>query len=130
MSVKRKRNNDKKSDIQDSPTVHQNFFLKREQMEVAESIFPGSLERTLNAFDKQQEHDHLIDRKLVELHDCNQKQESSDSWKAFTIILFFGGGLAAFLFMGKTAEASIFGGFFTVLALLARAVRKNAEPQR
>jgi uncharacterized membrane protein len=95
-------------------------------MEVAESILPGALKRTLDAFDKQQSHDHKVDESIIELHRVSQTQEKSDSWKAFAVILVFGGVLAYLLILGKPAEASIFGGFFITLAALARAMRKKA----
>jgi uncharacterized membrane protein len=94
-------------------------------MEVAEMILPGALKRTLDAFDKQQSHDHKIDQSIIELHRISQTQEKSDSWKAFTVILIFGGVLSYLLIQGETAEATIFGGFFIALAALARAMRKK-----
>lgn len=95
-------------------------------MEVAENILPGALKRTLDAFEKQQSHDHKIDESIIELHRISQTQEKSDSWKAFVVILIFGGVLSYLLILGKPAEASIFGGFFLALATLARAMRKRA----
>lgn len=95
-------------------------------MEVAESILPGTLKRTLDAFDKQQSHDHKIDDSIVELHRVSQTQEKSDSWKAFGVIIVFGGVLAYLLMQRMIAEASIFGGFFLALATLARAMRKKS----
>jgi uncharacterized membrane protein len=87
-------------------------------MEVAESIFPRALRRTLDAFDKQQSHDHKVDDNIIELHRVSQTQEKSDSWKAFAVILIFGSALAYLLVQGKSVEASIFGGFFIALAAL------------
>ena len=95
-------------------------------MEVAESILPGALKRTLDAFDKQQNHDHKLDESIIELHRNSLMQEKSDSWKAFGVILIFGGVLAYLLIQKMPGEASIFGGFFLALAVLARAMRKKA----
>ena len=96
-------------------------------MEVAESILPGTLERTLNNFDKQQEHDHKIDNDLINLHEGRQRQERSDSRMAFCVIIFFGGFLGYMLILGMITEASIFGGFFLGLAALARVMRRSSK---
>ena len=56
-------------------------------MEVAESILPGSLERTVVAFEKQQVHDHKMDEEIITLNKEIQGQEKSDSWKAFIVII-------------------------------------------
>ena len=93
-------------------------------MEVAESILPGSLERTITAFEKQQSHDHKMDEEIISLNTSIHRQEKSDSWKAFTVILLFGAALLYLLTSGKVKEASIFGGFFLGLAALARTLRK------
>ena len=96
-------------------------------MEVAESILPGSLKRTLDAFEKQQAHDHRVDNAIIALHEKQQRQDSSDSWKSFFVVIVFGAVLATMLFKGLIKEASIFGGFFISLGILARVVRKKKD---
>jgi uncharacterized membrane protein len=96
-------------------------------MEVAESILPGSLKRTLDAFEKQQAHDHKMDGAIIELHQKQQDQDSSDSWKSFSVVIIFGAILAAMLFQGMIKEAGVFGGFFLSLGVLARVVRKKKD---
>ena len=84
------------------PTVHQNFFLKRDQMEIAESIVPGATER------------------------MSQFQERSDSWKAFILVF---GILIAVLYLlinGQLAEAGVLGTVFVGLAAIARAFRRKS----
>lgn len=106
------------------PAVYQNFFLKRDQMEVAESIVPGATERLLSAVERQQSHDHKMDEGVLELHRAKQHQERSDSWKAFVLVLAI---LAAVLFLLMTdrlAAAGILSGVFVGLAAIARVFRK------
>lgn len=96
-------------------------------MEVAERILPGSLERTLAAFEKQQAHDHKMDDAIIELHRTQQRQDASDSWKSYTLVIAFGSVLAVMLFNSLVREATAFGGFLVGLGILARVVRKKND---
>jgi uncharacterized membrane protein len=96
-------------------------------MEVAESILPGSLSRTLEAFEKQQTHDHKMDEAVIKLHATQQKLDASDSWKSYSLVIIFGAAIAGMLFKGMVVEASVFGGFLVSLGLLARLVRKKGD---
>ncbi len=108
------------------PTVHQNFFLKRDQMEIAESIVPGATERMLKVFELQQKHDQKMDEGILELHRMSQFQERSDSWKAFILVF---GILIAVLYLlinGQLAEAGVLGTVFVGLAAIGRAFRRKS----
>lgn len=118
------------------PTVNQNFFLKEDQMVAAERILPGSLERTMIMFERQQVHDQNMDRDILEITKTDQELQAqqlkfnssfryAELWCGVVVILLFGSAMFYLVSIDKTTGAMVLGGIITALAGLAKVLKSK-----